>query len=147
MMPEHPLYLQPFLYRFILKRSALFVHLHYYLAVGIWLFCFYLLRNATISAQFLMLIVVALMLTFLHRKNLHAHQNNPDFSALTIDNNGYYYCYQDKKLSDKVKLTKRSRVSRVGCWLCFETQPARFIFKDSLSEADFSQLSRIINAL
>jgi len=71
----------------------------------------------------------------------------------TITNEGFFQFYTDRGNSTDFKLTPFSRVSFLGCWLVYSSQKnpdnlkAKFIFKDSLSSADYSRLRRVITAL
>lgn len=72
---------------------------------------------------------------------------------LTITQQGVIQFDNLEDNSMNFQLTPYSRVSFLGCWLIISSPGSskkvktKFIFKDSLSSADYSRLSRVITAL
>jgi len=71
----------------------------------------------------------------------------------TLTSTGLFQFKNVQEKSENFQLLPFSRVSFLGCWLFFNSKQApknlqsKFIFKDSLSSADYSRLTRVIKAL
>jgi len=153
-MSNGPLYYKPKSYQFMLQKSYYYLWVNVGIFLAILVLCLYLLNNITFIKQIFVGLIIAIMLFCIQKYFIFSSRDNPSVKTLIIDNDGYciFSNHKEKqenklKISNQHKLLKHSRVSFFGCWLCFKYKPTLFIFKDSLSEANFSQLSRIIKQL
>ena len=78
---------------------------------------------------------------------------NKKTEQFTITLSGDIQFDNDQEKPEGFQLSPLSRVSFLGCWLVYsslqspDNLQAKFIFKDSLSSADYSRLRRVIMAL
>jgi hypothetical protein len=158
-MNNKGLYYKPEHYQFSLKKSQNFVLINRSVIFIIVLLCLYLLGDMLLSWLVMIIFAITLLLLYLQNKYILSSRNNPPILSLNINVDGYCAFTFSKEMktkkngvdqlivNEKYKLVKPSRVSMLGCWLCLKHKPAIFIFNDSLNEANFRQLSRIIKQL
>ena len=133
---------------------------HYKLAVysfsGIFIFLV-IIVNFTfhyILAQSLAVVSIISLSVFLSRRN-----NEPIISSLKLTTSGEIYLHKNQV---SYQLLPASRISFIGCWLVMvpnesilsqcsnaasNTPKQLFIYRDSLSNQDFSRLARVIKQL
>ena len=135
--------------QFTLQKSNIYLLVNISVFVTTLILCFYLLTGLVFRMQFILGLVIVVLLFYVQKCFIFAQQANPIVKQLIIDNEGYCYfaLSANEKINERHKLQANSRNSVLGSWLCFEDRATIFIFKDSLSTTDFSQLRRIINQL
>ncbi len=148
-MQKNTLYSSVKQQQFTLQKSNFYLLLNISVFIATLILCFYLLAELAFIMQFIIVLAIAVFLFYLQKYFIFVQQTNPDIKQLIIDDEGFCYfaLSADEKINQRHKLQANSRNSALGSWLCFEDRATIFIFRDSLSATDFSQLRRIINQL
>lgn len=125
-----------------------------------------LLNDQLIYVQVLFFISLFFLLTRLQQRITSKNDSIKGINHFNLQVNGCCIFYDDhhvKVQPMQYQLAKSSRVSVLGCWLCFEQQSGNaiitplahankppqhwFVYRDSLSAQDYSRLTRVINNL
>ncbi len=139
-------------YKISVKQSTLALRLQHLLPWGIAALSVSILAVESIVVSSLLFLLVLFFVIYWQKRSHEVFKKNVPFADFSIDSQGY--CYFTKVVNEgteiqyqTLKISTRSRVAFIGCWLYFENNSQHFFFRDSLSRQDFSRLARVIYSL